>query len=115
MSDNYFEFGLEHGGVAIHCHCGAGTLDDVQSWDGDPDSPTFGMTPLRVHAFHDVAVVADVEEHPGRRELSRPQMIFWGPRGCSHSMHLSTEAARRLAHQLIESADEVDRLRNENR
>lgn len=107
-SENYFELGVQRGGVPITCRCPAMPLVDAAYFDSDLNSPTFGVTPFQIHAFHDVAVTANVEEHDYRPELSRVQMLFWGPPGCTHGPHLSAEDARRLAHQLIEAADELD-------
>jgi hypothetical protein len=115
MSDNYFELGIANGGVPVrcYCHCPTMPLVDAQAWDGDPDSPTFGVTPLQVPATHDVAVTANVEEHPWRPEHSRVSVTFWGPKECTHGgVRLTPEQARQLARQLIEAADETEELRN---
>jgi hypothetical protein len=71
MSSNLFDVGVQNGGVPITCNCNAAGLTDAVSLDGDPDSPTFGVTHFRVNASHGVAVTANVEEHPDRPELSR--------------------------------------------
>jgi hypothetical protein len=109
--ENYFDVGVQHGGVPITCRCAAAGRTDAAWFDDDPDSPTFGVTPLRVNAFHDVAVAANVEEHFDRPELSRVMMLFYGPPGCTHGAHLSAEDARRLAAQLLDAADGVEQLR----
>ena len=109
--EDLVELGLANGGVPARCHCNAAGLADAVWLDGDLNSPTFGVTPLQVNAFHDAAVTANVEEHPYHPELSRVSMTFWGPPECTRSMHLSTEQARQLAARLLEAADEVEQLR----
>ena len=82
--ENYFELGIQRGGVPVTCFCGhVAGFTDAQAWDSDLNSATFGVTPLQVPTIHDTALIARVEEHDYRPELSRVRVSVWGPPGCT--------------------------------
>jgi hypothetical protein len=95
-------------GIPALCFCHCMPPAPVSMWDTDPDSPTFGVTPLGMWPPpHDVLVWADDEHDPQRMGSSRVGMyvVRDSKRHDPGVLRLTPENATLLAEKLFQAAE----------